>query len=104
MTTFSQIPGDLDIEIGTGDDLSMLCDFNISLTNYTFVAKVIKGDGVEVDMTIINTDLTNGKITLGLSDAQISTLGTENLWYLAWTITGTTRRVLAGDFLVRAYP
>lgn len=104
MTLFSQIPGGLDIEIGAGDDLSMLCDFNISLSGYTFVAKVTKGDGAEVSMTVVNTDLPNGQITLSLTDSQISTLGTENQWYLAWTITGTTRRVLAGDFMVRAYP
>jgi hypothetical protein len=98
--TFQQIPGALDIEVGLGDDFSFLLDFDISLVGYTFAAYV--------DMTTIsvaNTDLAAGKITLSLTDAQITTIGTgPHTWYLIWTTGTTSRRILAGNFTILEFP
>jgi hypothetical protein len=104
MADFQQIPGELNIEIGLGDDLSQLIDFDIVLTGYTFVAKVEHG-ATTTDMTVANTSLATGQITIGLTDAQITTIGSgSHRWYLAWTTGTTTRRVLAGTFIVKPYP
>jgi len=107
MTTYQQIPGELNLEVGLGDDLSKLIDFDISLVGYTFEAKVEPSDGsTAVSMTVANTDLANGQITIGLTDTQITAIGagTTNKWYLTWTISGASRRVLAGKFIVKDYP
>lgn len=95
--TFEQIPGKLDIEVGMGDDLAFLLDFDIPLTGYTFQAFVDT-----IAMTVTNTDLAAGKITLSLTDAQITALGTElHTWHLTWTLNGISRRILSGAFIVR---
>jgi hypothetical protein len=104
MADFQQIPGELNIEIGLGDDLSQLIDFDIVLTGYTFVSKVEHG-ATTTDITVTNTNLATGQITLGLTDAQITAIGSgSHRWYLAWTTGTTTRRVLAGTFIVKPYP
>jgi hypothetical protein len=101
MTTLSQTPGDLDIEVGMGDDLSLLLDFDIVLTSYTFAGAVVKLDK-ETAISVANTDLSAGQITISLTDTQITALGTGHYrWYLTWTLSGTSRRVLAGDFTVK---
>jgi hypothetical protein len=99
MTTFSQTPGELDIEVGLGDDLSLLLDFDISLAGYTFAGMVNS-----TPISIASTDLANGQITISLSDTQITALGAGNhRWYLIWTLSGASRRVLAGEFRVMGY-
>jgi hypothetical protein len=106
MADFTQIPGELNIEVGLGDDLSMLIDFDIVLTGYTFIGKVIHIDGVtETNITITNTDLSTGKITISMTDAQIDAIGAyECRWYLEWTTGTASRRVLAGKFTIIKYP
>ena len=76
MATYTQIPAELDIEVGAGDDLSILLDFDISLTGYTFVSKVVQAySGTETTVTCTNTDLANGQVTISLTDTQITSIG-----------------------------
>lgn len=105
MTIYSQLPGALDVEIGLGDDFSLLLDFDISLTGYTFAASVVKrNDNSLTAIAVTNTNLATGQITLSLTDAQVTALGTEqHKWYLVWTTGTSSRRVLAGNFTVKAY-
>lgn len=108
-TTVQQIPGALNIEVGLGDDWSYLLDFDVSLSGYTFDAKVVyisNNTETSLSMSVANTDLANGQITLSLTDTQITTIGTgaQNKWYLIWTTGSTSRRILAGTFKVIAYP
>jgi len=104
MATITQLPGVLDIEVGLGDDLSLLLDWDINLTGYTFEGKISKaGTGTITDITIINTDLAAGKITLILTDTQILALGAEvHGWYLRWTVSDNSRRVLTGAFTIKS--
>ena len=106
MTTLDQQPAKLDITISIDDDFSYLVDFDISLTGYTFSANVVKKlDGSETAISIATTDLASGQITISLTDAQIAALGEDkHKWYLTWTVSGLSRRVLAGDFTIRKYP
>jgi hypothetical protein len=105
MADYEQIPGELNIRVGLGDDWSQLFDFDIVLTGYTFVGKVEESDGTTTDITFTNTDLSTGKVTLSLTDAQIAAIGAGlHRWYMAWTVSTATRRVFAGRFEVVSYP
>lgn len=106
MATLEQLPAELNLEIGLGDDLSMPVDFSIDLTGYTFAAKVVRiPDETITDIAVANTNLATGQIALSLTDAQITALGVGNhRWYLIWTIGSASRRVLAGGFAIKAYP
>jgi hypothetical protein len=98
--TFEQLPARLDLHVGLGDDLSLLVDFDIVLTGYTFAGAVVKG-GAETALTINSTSLATGQITIVLTDAQITALGVGTfVWYLTWTVSSASRRVLAGEFKV----
>lgn len=100
-TEFDQLPGRLDIAVGLADDLSLLLTFSINLTGYTVSGAVVKND-VETAFGIANTDLTNGKVTISLTSAQITALQLGRCeWYLKWVVAGASRRVLAGDFYVK---
>ena len=84
MTTFEQLPGELNIEGSAGDDLSLALDFDIALTGYTFESKVVHS-GTTTTITVTNTNLSEGQITLSLTDAEITALGIGTwYWYLTW--------------------
>lgn len=108
MANVTQIPGSLNIKIAQGDDLSILLDFDISLTGYTFESKVIETNGDETTITVTDTDLSAGQITLSMTDTLTALLSTTleeafHSWYLDRTNAGNQRRYLAGDFEVIKY-
>lgn len=105
MADIEQTPGELNFKISLGDDFSYLLDFDVNLTGYTFAAAVVKKDGTEQAITITETDLAAGKITISLTDAQITALLTDaRRWYLTWTVAAASRRILAGGFEIVSYP
>ena len=108
MAEVTQVAGVLDIKINKGDDVSLLLDFDIDLTGYTFESKVVESDGTETVFTVADTDLSAGQITLTmtdtLSDAIAATTDrTPHQWYVDRTNAGNQRRYLAGDFEVVDY-
>ena len=109
MASITQIPGALDIKIAQGDDFSMLLDFDIDLTGYTFVSKVIETNGDETAITVVETDLSAGQITLTMTDTLTDAITpTEesksfHSWYLDRTNAGSQRRYISGDFEVIKY-
>ena len=108
MAEVTQVPGALDIKIAQGDDLSILLDFDIDLTGYTFEAKVDETDAGTTVITVVETDLSAGQITLTMTDTlsaaiEITTDRTPHQWYLDRTNAGSQRRYLAGDFKVIEY-
>lgn len=74
MTTITQIPAGVDIEVAVDDSFSSLVDFSISLTGYTVTAFVDKNDGSQVEMTVTNTDLSVGQVTISLTKSQITSI------------------------------
>jgi hypothetical protein len=106
MTNLQQLPAELNIEIAISDDFSYLFDFDINLTSYTFEGAVSKSPNGELtEFTIVETDLSTGQITVSLTYDQINALGVgTHTWYLSWTVSSTTRKVLAGNFTVKDYP
>ena len=108
MAEVTQIAGELDIKINKGDDLSILLDFDIDLTGYTFESKVVESDATETVITVTDTDLSAGQITLSMTDTLSDALAatkdrTPHRWYLDRTNAGNQRRYLAGDFEVIDY-
>ena len=108
MADVTQIPGSLNIKMAQGDDLSILVDFDIDLTGYTFESKVVETDGTEVVITVTETDLSAGQVTLEMTDTLSTALtltdtGTFHSWYLDRTDAGSRRRYLAGNFEVIKY-
>lgn len=103
MSTINHTPARLNISLAIDDDLSLLLDFDVDLTGYTFSAKIVESDDTETTITVTNTDLTNGKITLSSTASSRDTANLEAdtyAWYLTWTTSSTDRRVLAGDFTI----
>jgi hypothetical protein len=104
MTTLSQMPAELDIETTTRDDFSALLDFDISLVGYTFTSYVEHGTSTTA-ITVTNTSLANGQITISLTNAQLAAIGQDkHKWYLSWNDGTNDRAVLAGTFRINNYP
>jgi len=102
MATIEQLPGELNIITTQHDDLSILLDFDIVLTGYTFASE-IEVSLIDSILTIANTDLSTGKITLTASRALLLTIPIGiHRWYLDWIAPGTLhRRVLSGTFTLK---
>ena len=100
----NDVPGQLDIYATVGDDWSMPLNFDLNMTGYSFESWVLvqqAGTTKKQELTVTETDLASGIITLSLTDAQTTNLGEINKrpWYLVWTTGGNeTRTVLAGNF------
>lgn len=104
MATVKQIPGRLDIVLAQGDDMSILLDFDIDMTGYTFAASTDEVDGSTTTITVAETDLANGQITLTMTDTLSAAIAVGvHKWYLDRTNAGSQRRYLAGDFVVVDY-
>jgi hypothetical protein len=105
MTDFTQIPGLLNITTARSDDFLFFLEFNIDLTGYSFSSKIITAvTNTPISMTVADVDLSEGQISIALDATKISKLALMvHHWYLDWSVSGTTRRVLAGTFTVIDY-
>jgi hypothetical protein len=119
MAVFTQLPGTLDITFVQGDEVAVALDFDRNLTGFTMTAPIYvtavfaSGGGgssfvetvgaTAVTFSISNTNLSQGQILLGLSEAQTNQLspGISYRWYMRWVDTGlVTRTVLSGTVTV----
>lgn len=119
--TFSQLPGELNVEAVVGDEITLPIDVSpVSLEGYTFespvyvvqtVATGLGGTGssetvgqIVANWTIEVVDAAAGQLVLGLPESVTSTLSptTTYRWYLRWVAPGAvTRTALAGTFVMR---
>lgn len=97
----------VDISLYRGDGFSYLLDFDINLTGYTFEAFAFWGTDEDdtanrLDFTVTNTDLSLGKITISVDDADTDDLPIVTCeWRLRWTPSGGVRStVMANMFRV----
>ena len=101
---FTQEPGALNLESVVGDDLSVPLEFvDLNLTGYTFVCGIATKENPAAfftTMTVVETNLALGLITLTLSDTQTTNIGAvaDLPWRLIMTSGGFTRTYLAGKF------
>lgn len=113
--TFSQLPGDLTLEIVRGDEVTFSAVFaGTNLTGYTVSAAVYSGFGATATNTPVATPtvtvttatvagVTSSTVQVSMTETQtlaISPTGSSR-WYLRWVSPGgVTRTVLSG--VVRA--
>lgn len=98
MATLTQEPGVLDIETVRGDDFSMSLTFSPVLTSYTFTASVLKPDGTEA-VAFTQSSVSEAGATLSLTDTQTAALTCHAYsWELVGTVSGYTRKLIAGEF------
>jgi len=112
MAVFSQIPGDLDLRLVRGDEVTFSAVFaGVDLTGYTVTAAVYSGFGatatntpvatptVTVTMATVN-NVTSSTVQISMTETQtlaISPTG-SNRWFLRWVSPGgVTRTVLSGN-------
>lgn len=91
-----QEPAEVNLVLTRGDNWTRLFRFSIDLTGYTFSCKTADGDTI----TVTDTDLASGEITLSMSSTITAELTNGVGWYLDWTISGRLRRVFAGIITV----
>lgn len=118
---FTQLPGTLDVEFITGDELAVSIDFDRDISGYSIEAPVyvtqvfvtgVGGTGsafnigsVVTDWVIAVVDAQAGTLSLGLSEAQTALLNpsVRYRWFLRWVDTnGYTRTVLSGAMTARS--
>jgi hypothetical protein len=109
MATYAQTPGLLNIKAVTGTDFSCQLDFDTSLVGYTFDSAIVLQEYPtkrEQAITVTVDNAAQGIITLSLTDAQTSALGTfsKKKWYLNWNISGIKQTILAGNFELSDIP
>ena len=115
MATFSQLPGELSIQLVPGDELNIALNLQRSVAGYTFTSFIyqsnITGSGGGVSSfssigqtvtspTIGITNATSGSMILGLSETQTALLspGEDYRWYLRWVAPGEiTRTIISGS-------
>lgn len=112
MSTFSQIPGDLDLALVRGDEVTFSAVFaGVDLTGYTVTAAVYSGFGADATATPVTVptvtvttatanSVTSSTVQVSLTETQttaISPTGSSR-WYLRWVSPGgVTRTVLSGN-------
>lgn len=100
MTTFTQLPGTLNLDIVQGDSLSVDVDFDIALTSYTFSAEIVSLVS-HAQVVAVTTELASalaGIVTLSLTAEQTAALALGTYAFeMSWTSpAGVVRKVLSG--------
>lgn len=88
MTTFTQLPGTLNLDIVRGDSVSVVVDFDADLTSYTLSASLLStvSGAVVAPITAQLTSAQAGVVTILLTAAESAAIprGTYK-WELTWT-------------------
>ena len=109
MAQLQNTTGTLNLEVIQGDTLNVLLNFTssgtpINLTGYTFTSYVMLNGSQVQAITITNTSLANGQVTISLTSNQTGALTAKIYdWYFRWVDTGSlTTTIITGAFVVTA--
>jgi hypothetical protein len=120
MSTYSQLPGALDIKLITGDEINVAISLSRNVTGYQFqsvvyVSQVLGGGGAGIISTVGATAATpsiyvanasTGALVWSLTETQTQSLNPAYTyrWYLRWITPGSemTRTILAGLVVAKA--
>ena len=96
----SQLPGEFDIKMVIGNDLSLAIQWNLDITGYTFEAYIEpknQAEDIPIDLEI--TSASSGKMNMIISASSTVNLpASTNEWYMNWTSSsGLKRTILAGN-------
>ena len=106
MSTYSQLPGTMNLSFRRANDFATLIDFDVSLVSYSVTSSItslVTGASV-VPFTTTVTDASAGQVSIALTDTQTAALpaGTYG-WQLDWTAPGSVQRTaLSGTVEVYA--
>jgi len=107
MSTFSQTPGELNVETVLGTDFLMSLNFSTTISALTFEAGIILTESPSqtvfpITVAISGTNIVN----LSLTDTQINAIGliSGKKWYLTKTVNGIKQMILSGDFQISNTP
>ena len=106
MSTYSQLPGTMNLSFRRANDFATLIDFDVSLVSYSVTSSItslVTGASV-VPFTTTVTDASAGQVSIALTDTQTAALpaGTYG-WQLDWTAPGSIQRTaLSGTVEVYA--
>ena len=107
MSTFSQTPGELDIEAVLGTDFALSLNFSNTISDFTFNAGIVLNEYPSQIVFPLTASISGTNIVnLTLSDAQTEDIGviSNKKWYLNRTKDGITQMVLSGRFQISDIP
>jgi hypothetical protein len=107
MSTFSQTPGELDIEAVLGTDFALSLNFSNTISNFTFNAGIVLNEYPSQIVFPLTANISGTNIVnLTLSDAQTEEIGviSNKKWYLNRTKDNVTQMVLSGRFQISDIP
>ena len=107
MDTFSQTPGELDIEAVLGTDFAISFNFTNTISDFIFNAAIVLNEYPAEILFPITTSIHGTNIVnLTLSDVQTEEIGviSNRKWYLNRTKDGITQMVLSGRFQISDVP
>ena len=102
MVDLIQEPAVVNILLSVDDSFSSLVDFSINRSGYSFETKLNhKGSTDTTDITTVDTDLSNGQITISLTKTEITAIGVgTHTWYFHYGNGTIERRAFTGEFKV----
>jgi len=95
MSTYSVLPGTMNLAFKRSGDFSALIDFDIALTSYTVTANLtsLVSGGVVQAFTTSVSDASAGQVSVSLSDTQTAALAAGTYgWQLDWVAPGSVQR------------
>jgi hypothetical protein len=107
MATFSQTPGELNVESVVGTDFLCSLNFNTDISLYTFDAGIILNEFPSQNIFPITATKSGSNIVnLSLTQMQSSEIGTisNKKWYLNWNKDGIKQTIISGKFELSDVP
>jgi len=101
MSTYSQLPGQLNLALRAGDELGTTIDFDIPLSGYTVSSQIVSlvtGTAV-ASITATVSDAAAGVVSIAMSETATAAItpGTYR-WRLTWDAPGDVRRTALQGF------
>jgi hypothetical protein len=95
MSTYSVLPGTMNLAFKRSGDFSALIDFDVSLSGYTATASLnslVTGSAVQTFTTTV-ADASAGQVSVSLTDTQTAALAAGTYgWQLDWVAPGSVQR------------
>jgi len=91
MPTFSQTPGELDVEAVLGTDFALSLNFTNTISDFTFEAAIVLNEfPSQIIFPLTTSIIGTNTVTLTLSDTDTNTIGviSNKKWYLNRTKDG----------------
>ena len=107
MPTFSQTPGELNIESVVGTDFLCSLNFDTDISLYTFDAGIIlKEYPSQIAFPITATKSGTNIVNLSLTQIESNEIGaiSNKKWYLNWTKDGIKQTIISGKFELSDIP